>query len=200
MIIEMIPREIGESASRQSHTIEPALVEPVRGGLHRQMGDALARQPVERFMQRDRIGRGQRAVGRAIGRDEARRSQRRRAISHLHPDLSRECGNRRFSACPRHRDDGCRLGRIKPRSRPRERCTNIRHLYDKRARQGFVRHALRHDGERASGKCGGRETQTVHMRAGNRKKDEAGLHSAAVRAQTGNLAQARTVGDTIILQ
>ncbi len=62
MIVEMIAAEIGERAGRDPHAIEPALVEAVRRGFHRQMRHALARQFVERAMQRHRIGRGERAV------------------------------------------------------------------------------------------------------------------------------------------
>ena len=41
VVIEMVAREIGESASRQPHAVEPALVEAVRRRLNREMGDAL---------------------------------------------------------------------------------------------------------------------------------------------------------------
>ena len=67
MIVEMVARQIGEGAGGDAHAVEPVLVEAVRGGFQRQMRDALARQLVERAMQFDRIGRGERAVFFASG-------------------------------------------------------------------------------------------------------------------------------------
>ena len=66
VIIEMVARQIGEGAGGDAHAVEPVLVEAVRGGFQRQMGDALAGKLVERAVQFDRIGRGQRAVGLAL--------------------------------------------------------------------------------------------------------------------------------------
>ena len=71
MIIEMIARQIGEGAGGDAHAVEPMLVEPVRGGFQRQMRDALAGQRIERAMQFDRIGRGERAVDFALRRHHA---------------------------------------------------------------------------------------------------------------------------------
>ncbi len=62
VIVEMIAAEIGEAAGRDAHAVEPVLVEAVRGRLDREMRHAVAGEFVERAMQRDRIGRGQRAV------------------------------------------------------------------------------------------------------------------------------------------
>ncbi len=71
MIVEMIARQIGEGAGGDAHAVEPVLVEAVRGGFEREMRDALARQSIERAVQFDRIGRGERAVGFARRRDHA---------------------------------------------------------------------------------------------------------------------------------
>ena len=62
MIVEMIAAEVGEAAGRDAHAVEPMLVEPVRGGLDREMRDAFAGELIQRAVQRDRIGRGERAV------------------------------------------------------------------------------------------------------------------------------------------
>ena len=47
MIIEMIARDIGETASRDAQTVEPVLVEAVRGCLDGEMSDAIAGKRVE---------------------------------------------------------------------------------------------------------------------------------------------------------
>ena len=48
MVVEMVARQVGEAAGREPHAVEPVLVEPVRRGFEREMGDALARELVER--------------------------------------------------------------------------------------------------------------------------------------------------------
>jgi hypothetical protein len=50
MIVQMITAEIGEAAGRHAHTVEPMLIEPVRGRFHRQMGDAFVGERRERAM------------------------------------------------------------------------------------------------------------------------------------------------------
>jgi hypothetical protein len=67
MVIHVVAREIGEAAGRHAHAVEAILVEPVRGGLEGKMRDTLARDLVELPVQRDWIGRRQRAVDGALG-------------------------------------------------------------------------------------------------------------------------------------
>ena len=62
VIVEMVARQIGEGAGREAHAVEPVLVEAVRGGFQREMGDAAAGELVERSVQRDRVRRRQRAI------------------------------------------------------------------------------------------------------------------------------------------
>ncbi len=42
MIVEMVAAEIGEGAGRDTHAVESALIEPVRGGFDGEMRHALA--------------------------------------------------------------------------------------------------------------------------------------------------------------
>ena len=98
VIIEMIAGKVREGARGEPHAIEPALIEPVRGGLHRQMRNALGGEFVQRAMQRHRIGRGQRAIGRARGLDDARGAERRRRVAQPRPDLARERRGRSLAA------------------------------------------------------------------------------------------------------
>ena len=85
MIVEMVAADIGEAAGRDAHAVEPVLVEAVRGRFHRQMRHALAGELVERAMQRDRIGRGQRAVDLALRRDQADGADARRRLADALP-------------------------------------------------------------------------------------------------------------------
>ena len=41
VVVEVVAGEVGEARRREPHAVEPALVEPVAGCLHRRMGDAL---------------------------------------------------------------------------------------------------------------------------------------------------------------
>ena len=78
MIVEMIARQIGVGAGRNAHAVQPMLIETVRRRFHRQMRHALVGQLIERAMQLDRIGRGQRAVGLALRRHDADGAEARR--------------------------------------------------------------------------------------------------------------------------
>ena len=81
MIVEMIAADIGEGAGRDAHAVEPVLVEAVRGRFQHQMRHALAGELVERAMQRDRIGRGERAVDLAPRRNQADGADARRRLA-----------------------------------------------------------------------------------------------------------------------
>ena len=93
MIIHVVARQIGEAAGLDAHAVETILVEPVRGGLERQMGDAVARDLVELAMQRDRIRRGQRAVNSALVGDETDGADACGGVTEPLPDLAREGGD-----------------------------------------------------------------------------------------------------------
>ncbi len=98
MIIEMIARQIGEGAGGDAHAVKPVLIESVRRCFQRQMRDALARQLIERAVQVDRIGRGQRTVGFALGRHNADGADTGGRQTERFPDLAREGGDRCLAA------------------------------------------------------------------------------------------------------
>jgi hypothetical protein len=81
MIIEMVAPEIEEGAGAEPDAVETMLVEPVRGRFHREMGDALAGQLVERGVQRKRVRRRQRAVIGALARHDTDRTDTRRFMA-----------------------------------------------------------------------------------------------------------------------
>ena len=65
VVVEMVAAEIGEARRGDPHAVEAALLDPVGGRLHGELGDALGGEPRQRLVQRHRIGGGQRAVLRA---------------------------------------------------------------------------------------------------------------------------------------
>ena len=89
------------------------------------MGDAVARRAVERLVQRDGIGRGQRAVGGAVGGDDAERAEARGLAAERGEDLAREVRDRGLAAGAGDRDDGLGLARIEARRRERQRAAHV---------------------------------------------------------------------------
>src|SRR5262249_33432024 len=62
VIIEMIAPEIGEAAGAHVHAVETALIESMRGGFDGEMRPTFARELIERAVQGNRVGGGERAV------------------------------------------------------------------------------------------------------------------------------------------
>ena len=108
-----------------AHAVQPILVEPVRGGLEREMGDALARDLVELPMQRDRIRRRQRAVDGALRRHQPDGADAGRGMPEPLPDLPREGGDRGLAAGAGDGGDGRGLARKKSRRGQRQRAARI---------------------------------------------------------------------------
>ncbi len=113
VIIKMIARQVGKGAGGDAHAVEPVLVEAVRGGFERQMGDALAGQLIEHAVQFDRIGRGERAVFFSPRRDDADGADAGGGKPERGPDLPREGGDRGLAAGAGDRRDGAGLAREK---------------------------------------------------------------------------------------
>ena len=187
MIIEVVARQVGEGAGGDAHAVEPALVETVRGGLERQMCDALTRQPVERAMQFDRIGRGQRAVGLGRRRNHADGADAGGRKAERAPDLAREGGDRGLAAGAGDRRDGAGLAREEFRRRQSERAARIRHGHENDIGRQSVRTLLGGDRHRAGRRRGAREMGAVGPGAGNGEKQEAGFYLAAVGGNAGDI-------------
>src|SRR5207245_6529073 len=92
VIVEMVAAEIGETAGRHAHTVEATLIEPVRGGFDGEMRHAFARELIERAVERDRVGRGERAVDFALRRYEPDRADARGRMAMRGPELARDRG------------------------------------------------------------------------------------------------------------
>jgi len=56
VVVHVVARQIGESGGGGGHAVEPLLVEPVRGRLHREMGDSGLSEFRQRLVQRDGSG------------------------------------------------------------------------------------------------------------------------------------------------
>jgi hypothetical protein len=125
MIVHVIAREIGKTAGGDAHAVEPELVEPVRGRLEGQMRDAVAGDFVELPVKRDRVRRRQRAVDRALRRNQTDGADAGGSVAEPFPDLARERGDRRLAAGAGHRRCCRGLARIKSRRRQRQRAARI---------------------------------------------------------------------------
>ncbi len=189
----MVAAEIGEGRRAQAQAVEAMLVEAVRRRLDRQMGDALARQAIERAMHLDRIGRGQTAVFRFTRRDDAKRAEIAGAVAKPPPDLPHEMGDRGLAGGAGNRNDGRRLPRIEPRRRQRHRAARVRHRDERHIGRKRRRRALADDGGRSRGGGLRRIGKPVRLAARHRHEHVAARDLAAVRGQAAGLdrAQAR---------
>ncbi len=194
MIVEMIAREIRESAGRDSNTIEAALVEAVRRGFEREMRDALARELVEQLMQCHRIGRGQASRHLARGRTDAERAEAGGLMPGRSPDLPRERNDRGLSVGAGDGDDRFRLARMQLRRRARERGARIRdaHIDDIRG-QARGPLAFADHGDRALARRIGREAAAIGAAAGEREEQRSRPGLAAIGGDRGDRDAARRI-------
>ena len=181
MIIEMIAADIGECAGGDAHAVEPKLIETVRGRLQYQMRDVVAGELVERAMQFDRIGRGQRAVDLASGRNEPDGADAGRRLASRFPDLARERRDRGLAAGTGNGRDGVGLVLEQARGGNGERAARIADAHEGDAvGQRHRRHLLRHDRDRAGIDGVLHEFETVVLGAGHGDEQAFRLHLAAV--------------------
>ena len=188
VIVQMIARDVGESAGGNAQAVEAVLIEPMRGRLDRKMGDLIAGESVERSVQRDRIRRRQRAVGGAAGRDDTDSADARGAVSECGPDLPREGRDRGFSARAGDGDNDARLAREESGGHHGERAAGVVDTREGRSlRQRNLRPALGHDRRRAGSERGRDEGEPVRLAAGNRDERIAAPDRAAVSRHPGDV-------------
>src|SRR4051794_28011877 len=162
------------------------------------MGDAVARDLVELAMQRDRVGRGQRAVDRALWRNQTDGADAGGRMSELLPYLAREGCDRSLAAGAGHRCNGLWLLRIKPRRGQRHRAARIGRDDDRHA--AFAGWCLFAGDRDCTGSNGGiDEARTIGLAAGDRKEQIAGLHRAAVHCEATHLDRIRLRFDRSVI-
>ncbi len=147
------------------------------------MRDTLVRQFGKRTMQRDRIGRCQRAVDGALRRNQTDGPDTRGGIAKPLPDLPREHRDRGLAAGAGDGGDGGWLSRIKLRGRQRQRATRIRHR-DKRNARIVFGNPVADNGDRARGNSLIDEARAVGLDARQREEHIARLHHTAVHGDT----------------
>ena len=64
VVVEVVAADVGEAGGGEVDAVEAELVEAVRGGLHRRVGDALVGELGEQAVQGDRLGGGVAEPGR----------------------------------------------------------------------------------------------------------------------------------------
>ncbi len=93
----MIAGEIGDGTRGQTEPIQPALIEPVRGGLEREMAHPRFGERPERLPQRGGIGGGEAWPRRHAGGLEAERAERGGAMAEPAPELAEETHRARLA-------------------------------------------------------------------------------------------------------
>ncbi len=200
VIVEMVARQIGESADGNTHAVEPALVEAVRRGFQRQMSDALARQLIEGAMQFDRVRRGERAVGFPARRHHADGAEAGGGVAEVRPNLPGEGGDRGLAAGAGDGGDGSRLAREEGGGAERQRAARILDLDEGNIVGKPVRPLLGGDRQRARRcRCAGK-MGAVGLGTGNGDEQVARLHLAAVRSNAGKLEPGEARVETGIFQ
>ena len=92
----MVLREIGKACGLQHHTVQPPLVQPVRRGLHRGVGDPARSSRRQCAVQGDRLGRGVGQRGGPCALD-ACGAKVDRGQAHFDPDLPHKGRDRCFA-------------------------------------------------------------------------------------------------------
>ena len=180
VIVHVVAAEIGERAGRKPHAVEPALVEPMARRLHRGVRDAFVGEFREQAMQRDRIGRGQRAIFVAAGSDDAGRADAGRRLAVLLPDLPDEGRDRRLAAGAGDGDHRAGLPAEEARRRQRQRQPGVVDLDHRDLACGQLRAVCRDDcRSTASCRISGIGC-AVGLRAGKREEQETRLNVARV--------------------
>ena len=181
VIVEMIARQIGEGGGGQAHAVEPLLVEPVRGGLHRQMRDAGVGERCERSGAA-RSGPASSASRRSLTGRETTPSVPSEAasIAEPAPDLAREGGDRGLAAGAGDGGDGRGLARIEARGGAREREARVVDAHERRTSETSGARSPTTDAAPLASASRGM-SEAVVLRAREREEDVARLDLAAVR-------------------
>ncbi len=158
------------------------------------MGDALASQGVERLVQGQRIGRGQRAIDGARRRDHADRAQRGGLEPAEGENLAGEIGDRGLAAGAGHGDDGFGLAWIKRGGGLRQAGADVANRDEGRVRQRPLRRPFADNGDGARRERLRRELQPVGLGAGDGEEQETRRDGAAVGGKAGHLQGAEGVG------
>ena len=198
MIIHVVARKVGEAAGRDAHAIEPELVEPVRRGLEGEMRHAIARDLVELPVKRDRIRRRQRAVDRALRRNQPDGADAGGGMTEPLPYLARKRCDRSLAAGAGHCRNRCGLPRIETRRRARQRKARVwRH--DKGHAGVALRRTVAGHRNRARSDRGIDEARTVGLAARERKEQVARLDGAAVDRKAVHFDSFRTRIDRSVI-
>ncbi len=137
-------------------------------------------------MQRDRIGRGQRAIVVAARRHDAGGADRSGGMAGLFPDLPGEGSDRRLAAGAGHRDHGLwLLAEIACRTQRQRQARSSTASTGTCSRQGHCP-GLQRSRWPTPGRVGG-IGRAIRLGAGERKKDDARFYLAGIRRNPGNL-------------
>ncbi len=186
VVIEMIPRNVGEGASCEFHAVQTMLGNPVTGCLKRQVAYfVLALEPRQNGVKFDRVGGRVRQVLLATRRHHPDRAETCRSKTHPLPDLPHEGGHRSLAVGSGHRDAEIGLLWIISGGGQREPLSRVA-VVDHHGSLGSACPWLRYDGAGTFRNRLADEASSVGARPGKRKEHVAGFHRAAVRGEAGD--------------
>ncbi len=187
VIIEMVPRQVGEAGGGEPHALQPELVEPVRRGLHRRPLDPGRLERRQRLGEHDRVGGGEARPGREARCIQPERAEAGRASAAERPDLAQELDRAGLAVGAGDRDHRLGLRAGMGRGEMGEQPARLDRL-DQRSPRHPLRpaRALRrqHRGGPARHRVGD-EGAAVGAKAGQGGEQEAGPDAPAVGGQAG---------------
>ena len=176
-----------KAAAVNLHAIEAALVEAVRGGFEGEVRDAFRSQAGERLVERDGIGRGERAVDGAGGLDDAHGAERRGLAAERGEDLAREIRHRGLAAGAGDGHGDGRLRAVESGGQQRQRAARVGGAQDGHGEGGReLGLGIDEHGDGALRHRVGDEARAIGLGARKRGEQHAGRGLAAVGGEAGD--------------
>ncbi len=196
VVVEMVARQIGEGRRAELEAVEAELVEAVARRLERDMVDAAPREHLQLAVQRDRVGRGERARMLEIGADDADGTEAHGASAETLPDLAREDRDRGLAVGAGDGDQHLRLRRVEARCHARETASRVgieddAHWRRALRQRGDARGVVGEHGDGAARHRVVDEAAAVDAAAGQRREQEAGPNVARIGGQAADVGIAR---------
>ena len=182
VVVQVIAGQVGEDTGRERQPVEPALVEAVTGGLHRNVGDASSHQLGQGRLQIDRAGGRQRTGGRCNRLSTAIEGTQRPDAAGASPRIEQVADQRRGGGLPIGAGDPDQgeppAGMIEPELSQCECRQATVADHDGRNRGAFV--LLDHHRRGAIPDRIGDVPVSIRLRAAHRDVDHSRRHLAAV--------------------
>ncbi len=179
VVVEVVLGQVGEARGDDVHAVQPPLIDAVRGGFQRQVGDALGGQLGEETRDVGGVGGGEAGRGQLIvAGAHAERTHAGALAAQAFEDLATEHGHRGLAVGARDGHAGPGLGAVEG---PRRQGIGAAQVGGMHHRGGEIGHVIGGKDRGGSGlERGGDEAAAVGPGSGQGHEQEAALDLAAV--------------------